>query len=195
MLAEQEIWATFRAGDPDSLLKIYDLVYDPLYSYGLRICRDKTLTEDYIQDIFMELWEKRTKLPEVRSVRAYLMKILKRKHLKNFHDAAFAQARMEVEPVFSLLDGSTEDEIIAREEDSSRSATVKQAIQKLTFRQREVIYLKFFQDLSYTEIAEVTGLTQRRIYNIVHESVTVLRTKLFSFSRYVAILAVSILFC
>lgn len=195
MVAEQKIWASFRAGDADSLLKVYDLVYDSLYSYGLRICRDKTLTEDYIQDIFMELWEKRDRLPEVRSVRAYLMKILKRKHLKNFNEVSLAQARVAQEPEFVLLDGSTEDEIIAREEDLTRNATVKQAIQKLTFRQREVIYLKFFQDLSYTEIAEVTGLTQRRIYNIVHESVTLLRTRLFSFSRYVAVLAALVLGC
>src|SRR5262245_19239445 len=79
---ECDAWLALRTGDEGALLTIYDLSFDIMYAYGYRMTKDQVATEDCIQDIFLELWEKRSRLPEVKFVKAYLLKILKRKLLR-----------------------------------------------------------------------------------------------------------------
>jgi RNA polymerase sigma-70 factor (ECF subfamily) len=95
------------------------------------------------------------------------------------------------EAVHGLVE-SIEDILISEENTNAISNRLHRAINKLTKRQREIITLKFFNELSYDEIADFTGLSQRRIYNLVHESVRALRVNLFSLPRHVAILLLTL---
>ncbi|HEX5167970.1 MAG TPA: sigma-70 family RNA polymerase sigma factor [Cyclobacteriaceae bacterium] len=188
---QQSAWTLLRGGNEKALLDIYDLCYDQLYMYGYQISRDSALTEDCIQDIFLELWEKRNKLPDVTFVNAYLLKILKRRLLKLMSSASGELNIDETTP--GLVDGSMEDLIIDDENNHALAVRLKLALSKLTKRQREVIGLKFFNDLSYDEMAVFTGLSQQRIYNLVHEAVRHLRSSLFSTPRHVAALFLALI--
>lgn len=179
------VWLRLMKGDENALLIIYDHSYDILYAYGCRISKNTVAVEDCIHDIFLELWEKKERLPEVKFVRAYLMKIMKRKVLKmHAHDEIcdFEDFRPD------LIAESKEETIISEEIHHSICARLKLAMSKLTKRQREIINLKFFTELSYDEIAAFTGLSQQRIYNLAHDAVRELRTSLRSIPRHVAIL-------
>jgi len=184
-LEECGAWLSLKTGDEDALLTIYDLCFDTLYAYGYRISKDNAIIEDCIQDIFLELWEKRSKLPEVKFVKAYLLKILKRKLIRSTTISQSIELDDAV-ATFALIDESQEDLIIAEESNNSKSTRLHNALNKLTRRQREIINLKFFSELSYEEIATFTGLSQQRIYNLVHDAVRQLRTDLFSIPRHVA---------
>lgn len=179
-------WSLLRSGDEKALLTIYDWCFDTLYAYGYRLSKDSSVTEDCIQDIFLELWEKQSRLPEVKFVKAYLLKILKRKLIKVTSRLQTFKWQID-EANAGLTDESREDLIIADENNSSTNSKLQCAIGKLTKRQREIINLKFFNELSYDEIAAFTGLSQQRIYNLVHDAVRELRTNLFSIPRHVAI--------
>lgn len=183
-------WLRLVKGDENALMTIYDHCYDTLHAYGYRISKNIVATEDCIQDIFLELWEKREKLPEVRFVKAYLLKILKRKLCKLHipQDVFFDLGDSRVE----LVDESKEEMIIAEENSNFLSSRLEQAMNKLTKRQREIINLKFFTELTYDEIASFTGLSQQRIYNLAHDAVRELRTSLCSIPRHVAALFLAV---
>jgi RNA polymerase sigma factor (sigma-70 family) len=182
---EREAWLQLVKGEKDALMSLYDLCYDTMYRYGQRIVRDRSIIEDCIQEIFLELWEKNTNLPIVIFVKPYLLKIVKRKLLK-MNSLKIDEVENN-EAVHGLVE-SIEDILISEENTNAISNRLHRAISKLTKRQREIIALKFFNELSYDEIADFTGLSQRRIYNLVHESVRQLRVNLFSLPRHVAIL-------
>lgn len=171
------VWTLLKRGDEKALLQFYDLCYDQLYSYGLYICKDTSLVEDCIQDTFLEIWERRHHLPEVRFVKAYLLKIVKYKLLKliAFHSRNLPND----EALNERVDKSMEDIIVSEEHRSAVSLSLQNALEKLTRRQKEVIMLKFFNDFTYDEIVAFTGLSQQRIYNLVHDAVRQLRSNLF----------------
>jgi len=179
-------WLSLRSGDENALLTIYDSCFDTLYANGFGLSKDSSVTEDCIQDIFLELWEKKSRLPEVKFVKAYLLKILKRKLIKVTSRLQTFEWHVD-EVNVGLIDESSEDLIIADETHNSTNSKLQCALSKLTKRQREIINLKFFNELSYDEIAAFTGLSQQRIYNLVHDAVRELRTYLFSLQRHVAI--------
>ena len=58
-IEEQKLWVSFIQGDDNCLEKLYRRYFDALYNYGKKWLNNNTLTEDCIQDLFVELWEKR----------------------------------------------------------------------------------------------------------------------------------------
>src|SRR5687768_14856374 len=76
------LWDTFRRGGKDAFEALYHQYVDQLYNYGMHIILDRTVVEDSIQDLFLELWQRRQFLGDTDGIRFYLCKSLKRKILR-----------------------------------------------------------------------------------------------------------------
>lgn len=74
---EQTLWYQFIRGDDKSLEKLYRQYFDDLYNYGKKWLRDRPLTEDAIQDLFIKLMKNRSSLSETTSVKYYLFRSLR----------------------------------------------------------------------------------------------------------------------
>jgi RNA polymerase sigma-70 factor (ECF subfamily) len=68
-----------------------------------------------------------------------------------------------------------EDLLIAFQQSEEKKIELKAALKKLTKKQLEIIKLRFFDNLSYAEIALQTSLSQRTVYNLVYEAIRHLR--------------------
>ncbi|MNY56949.1 RNA polymerase sigma factor SigV [compost metagenome] len=55
---------------------------------------------------------------------------------------------------------------------------LKEALEKLSFRQKQLIHLKFFEGYSYEKIAETTQMTVKTAYNTLYDALKVLRQEL-----------------
>ena len=73
------LWDNFRRGGKEAFEALYHLYVDQLYNYGMHIFLDRTVVEDSIQDLFLELWQRRQFLGDTDGLRFYLYKSLKRK--------------------------------------------------------------------------------------------------------------------
>jgi len=62
-------WQLFQAGSRDAFARIYASQYEALLNYGRRFSLDVAVIEDAIQDTFLDLWQYRTTLADVKSVR------------------------------------------------------------------------------------------------------------------------------
>jgi len=106
------------------------------------------------RNFFVELWQSKSRIP-VTSVRAYLLKSLKYKILKSHRQ------RRRLLPIgdgHSAFEWSHEDRLIAGERDAEKSRKVLNALDRLSNRQKEIVYLKYFQNLSYEEISDVMNI-------------------------------------
>lgn len=70
---------------------------------------------------------------------------------------------------------SIESTIIQRESNEQLHKQLTHVFQKLSSRQKEIIYLKFYNDLSYDEIAQLLDLEKKAVYNAVSKAMVVLR--------------------
>jgi len=167
-------WNAFKEGDRQAFDNLFRRYYPVLLQYGLRITTDKELVSDCIQDLFIELWQSRSST-SVQSVKAYFLKALKYKLFRQFRSGSMVQSDASADTNFEL---SHDQFIIAKEEEAQKVARVVAAINQLPNRQKEIVYLKIYQGLSYEELSEVMGINYQVARNLFYQSIKSLRALL-----------------
>src|SRR5690606_31577754 len=76
---ERIVWTSFRNGNRKALDYIFEKYVRLMFAYGGKISRDQGLVEDCIQDLFIELWNKRQIIADTSNIKYYLFKALRRK--------------------------------------------------------------------------------------------------------------------
>jgi RNA polymerase sigma factor (sigma-70 family) len=169
-------WAQMTGGDKDAFLTLYQSHYQALFAYGFSLSANRELTKDCIQELFLEIWKKRPSLnKEVSNVRAYLFTWLRRKisrEVSLINQAKFSQGIGENNPPIQF---SCEQLLIAFQQSEEKKQQLRFALEKLTKTQLEVIWMKFFENLSCQQIAERKALSPRTVYNLIYEAVKHLR--------------------
>ena len=170
-----QCWNAFREGDAQALATLFETHYDGLFGYGLKLTGDAELVKDCIQNLFQKLWRRREGLRAVQVVRAYLFKALRR-HLGD--ETKLLRQHRHLLPAYTdsfEVTYSHEEFLMTEEHDAEQRARLLRAVNQLSRRQREVLYLKFFDGFSYERIAEVMSLNQQSIRNLVFNALQVLR--------------------
>lgn len=173
---EPLLWKEFLGGNQNSLSKIYLNNVNALYDFGCKFTVDKSLVKDCIQDVFITLIQSRTKLSETQHVKGYLLKSLKRKIIRE------SVKKQKFEEIVETGDYRFEIEFqniidIEYENDkpSLKTLAVRSAIESLTSRQKEALYLRFNLGLSHKEIAHVLHLTEQSSRALVSRAIQKIR--------------------
>lgn len=173
------LWASYRKGNELAFSMLYKRHVQRLYNYGMHTCKDHELVMDCLQELFSRLWSKRETIAEVNTVKPYLFKSFRRLLIRQLVSRRKFSFSLSGQPdsVFEFIP-SFEDSLI---EDESKARLIKQlkaSIGSLTKRQREVIFLKFFCDLTYAEVSAIMDLHIDSVYNLVSKVIEILRKKL-----------------
>lgn len=170
---EKEVWAQIRDGDQAAYAELYVFYYKKLYNYGRKFTGDIALLEDALQEALLAIWTGRARLEKVHTPHTYLFNsfryILFRKigHARRFRPHTEANAG---EPEFGV-----EQIIIRQDMETAVKQRLTTAIQGLTGRQREAIFLRFYEGLSYEEVAEVLGISVKATYKIMSRALLQLK--------------------
>ncbi len=171
-LTDNELWEAFKKGDSGLLGELFLRYYKPLYQYGCKSTNDHDILEDCIQELFLELWQN-TSQTEVQNIRGYLFKAFKYKlHRILARRNKYPQQEINDEFHFEL---SHDTLIISEEESKEQKERVLTAFSKLSNRQKEIVYLKYYQQLNYDEISEVMDINYQTARNLLHKSILSLR--------------------
>ena len=181
---ECPVWRHFRNGDPTALARIFNENYESLYCYGKKLVSDEDLVKDSVQNLFLKMWLTREKLTAIKSVRPYLLKslrrhigdqIISRNRKKIFHE----RFNGEFEVTFSH-----EDFLIALQTSQEQSDALVRCLNHLPSRQREAIFLRFYEALEYDKIAEVMSLNVQSVRNLIYQSLKSLKCELAAPSTF-----------
>lgn len=171
----QKIWLS--KGTKDAVLSLYDLYYSDLYAYGFRISNDQDMTRDAIHDLFIRIWDGKVNLESVVSPKPYLLKTLRYILIDSQKKRSKTTSLSAAEVYEYVL--SEEDILIHAEFSEENKVKLKQAILNLPPKQKEVIYLRYFEGFDYSEIAEITDAKNQSIRNLMSKALSELR-KYFS---------------
>ena len=178
-------WLCMVGGDQNAFLTIYQNHYQALFSYGFSITTDKELTKDCIQELFLEIWKTRITLnKDVGNIRSYLFTWLRRKILYALSRLAKAKSLVAMQDA-SLNQSCYVELLVAFQQSEEKKEHLRGALKKLTKKQLEIIRLKFFDNLSYADIASKTSLTPRTVYNLIYEAIRHLRENMIVLSPQV----------
>jgi RNA polymerase sigma factor (sigma-70 family) len=189
--SDPELWAKMLRGNEDALAALHSRHYRVLYRYAFKICKDKELSQDCLQELFFQLWSRRNTLSEVTSVRFYLMKWLKRDLIKALKNVKTEVQLQDVGEESLGVTLSVEDMIEESDAEQHRRATIQQALSELSPREREVIYMRFFLELTYDEICKSLKLSYQVVMNYVHRALKAMRSNELFDNIFVWLLALS----
>lgn len=165
---EEALWNQFRSGDEVAFAQLYREYVQVLYHYCTHFASDKALIKDCIHDLFVELWKHRQNIGPTTSVRYYLMASIKRKLVRHLTAEQKISSQDDVQTdLLPGCDPSHETALIAYEEDSHVNECLQKAIDKLPRRQREAVYLRFYQNMSNEEISTLMQINIQSVYNLI----------------------------
>ncbi|HEY8957007.1 sigma-70 family RNA polymerase sigma factor [Chitinophaga sp.] len=193
MQDDKDIWEAFRSGDESSLQRIFDKYYTPLFNYGHKFSADDHLIEDALQNLFVKLWKNRDGIKDTGSVKNYLYKSFRRVLLRMLE----VQQR---EHSFSVLDGWTwpgqelgyDQTLISRERLETIRNNLVAALEKMTPRQREIIHLRYYEEMEYEEIAALMQLSVSSTYKLLYKAIDTLRQYLSKSDLLILLAVVSL---
>ena len=172
---DTDLWQSFKEGDKDSFKNIYFKYFHNLYEYGMRISGDKEIVKDTIHDLFVKLWNNKSNLGDVTALRAYLLVALRSTLYNNLQ-------KISRKPVEELSENtpfemvfSVESDYIKKESALADNQKLKEALELLTPRQKEVIYLRYFEEMEYAEIAAAMNITVKGVYKLTARALETLR--------------------
>lgn len=166
---ERERWKYIEQGDIDAYSETYVFYYKKLYNYGRKFTDNTTLIEDSIQSIFVMLWKDREKLSGIYSPQSYIF--------HSFRNYIFKEKR-KLQKVFfqgEEQEFGIDNIIINKETTDELSKRLQKALTQLTPRQREAIFLRFYETLSFEEVAQIMDISVKGTYKLIARSLLKLK--------------------
>ena len=161
--------------------------YRPLCLYALRLLSDLDRAEDVVQDSFVKILERPASishLPE-RQVAAYLFRIVRNRCVD--------ELRRDGHQTVLSLESSGRGELPVKQEDMDEAVVAARlwtAIDALPDRCREVFLMAKRDGMTYREIAEELGISERTVEHHVAKALHILRSKGSELRLYLSILTI-----
>ncbi|MEA5256678.1 sigma-70 family RNA polymerase sigma factor [Arcicella aquatica] len=170
---EQLLWNHFRAGDEVAFTQLSKQYYKTLVHYGRKFTSNNQIIEDAIQDLLIKLWIRRASLNEVESVKFYLLRAFRNQLFKTLQ--LFKAVPLEDDFNDIHVEDSSEISFIAEESSNSINSKVSSSLKQLPERQREILYLRFYQDLRVEEIAQLLQIKPQSVSNTIQRALATIR--------------------
>lgn len=188
---DSKIWNGIRKGNKQSLSQLYFLYQETLFTYGCAIINNRELVKDCLQELFLDIWNRKNRMPQVIHVKSYLLKAFRRilirkikKESPEIYSGYFEFVEFEESP---------EELIIKNEYDQSLCSYISKKLAQLPPRQKEIIYLRYYQDLGYDKISEIMGLKPQAAWNLFSRALNKLKQLVKDQSYLISILSLVII--
>jgi len=174
---EKELLQRLRQNDDEALASLMDMYYTDLYNYASRFTKDDGLIKDCIQEVFISLWQRRETADTILSPKYYFLRAIKNKVLKAVTRNNIKGTSVNLQGEYDFFhEFSIEQVIIEKQVSEEKAGKLRKVVSLLSGRQKEIIYLKYYQYLDHGQIAELMNISRQSVYNLLHEAIHKLRS-------------------
>lgn len=172
---ENELLSQLRGGDYDAYHQLYDSYAPMIMARIRRLVLDQEIVEELHQEVFLQIWTERRKLPTDVPFKAILLHRAKLQAYKYYHKASQDRdMRAHLMTVATELYDQLEEHIDFKETNASLMA----AIAKLPEQRRKVFVRVKLEGRSYEEAAEEFGVSVSTIKDHMTRALKFLRIEL-----------------
>ena len=163
MMTDEELVVLYAEGNNAAFDVLLNRYKSSIHSYIYFIVHNKDLTEDIFQETFVKviMTIKQGRYTENGKFKAWITRIAHNLIIDNFRqersENTVSNDEVEVDLLnnIKLCDGTIEDKLVKHQ----ILTDVRKLLKSLPDNQREVVHMRFYQDLSFKEIAEMTGVS------------------------------------
>ncbi|MCD0488611.1 RNA polymerase sigma-70 factor [Pedobacter sp. MC2016-14] len=159
---ETELLVRLARGDERAFEILYYHYSPRLFPFVDKMVRNRRITEEIIQDVFMLLWTNRSHIATVQHPTSYIFSIASHKTL-DYQRKIASDKRLLEKVVASAIEfqNETEEQLIYKES----AALIKQAVATLPERRRMIYELSRIEGLNHDQIAERLGISRSTVAN------------------------------
>jgi RNA polymerase sigma-70 factor, ECF subfamily len=172
--SDDELARSLAEGDMGAVDTLLERYWEPLIRYAYRLVEDRAAAEDVVQDTFLRVWTGRMKSSK-GPVRAYLYRVSRNLALDELRRRRARSKRELRHGSTQLTAPQTPVDVL---QNKRLQAAVNAAIQALPERRREAFTLVYLRALSYAEVSEIMGISQKTLGNHISAALSELRQAL-----------------
>lgn len=174
IINEAALWDSIKNGNHQSFSVFYDTHIQALDRYAQRMTKDNQLIADAIQDVFLEVWKNRQTLNQPTSWRYYLLAMVRNRIIKLAKNETGVYANEGWENYEDDTE-TPEELLIISELLQSQKNRLQLYFEQLPNNQQQVLTLRFFEELSYPEIAGFLQIREQSVRNLIQRAIQKLR--------------------
>ena len=161
--------ALVRRGDEHAMASIYDRYSRVVYSVALRVLRDPASAEDVLQEVFLQVWRSPERFVALRgSLGGWLTVVTRNRSID-------ALRRKKPSDTIDDLSLASQYDLAAEAERNTMAEKARTIIVRLPPEQRKTLEMAFFDGLTHSEIAEMTGDPLGTVKTRIRSALTTLR--------------------
>ena len=167
--------ALLRDNPEQALHDMYEKYYATLCFQVMTILKDKSISEDIVQEVFFEIWKKREELVLQQSIEAYLKRSCRNRTLNYLRDNTVKwldESNLDEleDPEFNYLEQLSAEELTIK---------IKNVIAELPDKCGVVFSLSRFEDMTYSEIANALSISLKTVENQISKALKILRKEIY----------------
>ena len=173
---EADLIERFRQGDEPAFRLLVEQYKRLVYAIVYRMTLSHAAADDVSQDVFIALWDARSRIDPGRPLRPWLRRVAVNMTINHLKAERRQGKRLTAEAVeIQAANGPTPS---ARVEGAESLQAIQAAIQELPEARRAVLVLRAFEGLAYHEIAETLNCSIGTVMSRLHRARTELQEKL-----------------
>src|SRR5690554_6316767 len=159
---EMAVYHRMIEGDKNAFQFFFEIYHLDIYYFINMYVNNESISEELVQDIFIDFWEKRRKIKIQTSVKSYLLQMAKNRSL-NFlrHEKVKLNTHLNIANTTVMtyeMPSSTLDSEELRD-------LIEKAVQKLPSKCRQIFRLAREEEYSYKQIADQLGISSKTVEN------------------------------
>ncbi|WP_203248009.1 sigma-70 family RNA polymerase sigma factor [Sporosarcina beigongshangi] len=162
-MTDKELVEKAIVGDDDAFLSLMLTHKEALYRTALAYLKNNEDALEAVQEVTFRAYEKIHSLRKPEYAKTWLIRIM----MNYCRDVLYKQKRLLLDEDFIMQQGISEDYTYLE---------VEEALRQLTDDQRELIHLKYLQDVKIKEIAEMTATPEGTVKTRLYKALKLLRS-------------------
>lgn len=135
---------------------VYRQNWEKLYAFSFNVSRDENLAQNVVQDIFVNLWERRDNI-EIDAIENYLFRAAKNQIYKAYRDHKFETEFLEEKFAAHIIEQEQEAENSKEE--------IEPLLEVLPERRKEILYMNKVQGMDLDQIAAELNISKQTVKN------------------------------
>ncbi|HVK96961.1 MAG TPA: sigma-70 family RNA polymerase sigma factor [Flavisolibacter sp.] len=171
---ETALWESFTLGSREAFADLYKIYHPRLFNYGRKFTDNIEVIEDAIHDLFMCFWINKS-LAEAKNIRSYLFVSFRNNLINKLREDHKGYLSFQADSYQFELDASIDQVMINREHLYEQHISLNKAVEKLTERQKEAVFLMFYEGMSYQEVADILQISVKGTYKLMARAISELK--------------------
>lgn len=169
------LWKVKRK-DEQAFIKVYEKYIDDIFRFIYFKIGDQEEAQDVAAEVFLKTWSyiKEDKLKEVKSLKPFVYKVARNSVIDHYRKNKPGEIRLDDEDVFLDIEDENQN-VVKSAEIKFEMKVVKEKLKDLKEEYREIIILRYINELSFSEIAEITGRSKNNIRVLTHRALKTLK--------------------